>query len=102
MEYRQIWDPLTSAVSTRMIERVDDGAFIPINPANRDYRAFEQWLAEGNSISPPLPAPPGPAPLPEPDIREMEQTIRDIEERLTHVEDLVDVQPRAAKQDKKP
>lgn len=36
-----------------MILRTTDGAYIPVDPANTDYQAYLQWLAEGNS---PLPA----------------------------------------------
>lgn len=31
-----------------------DGAFIPQDPANRDYAAYQEWLAAGNK---PAPAP---------------------------------------------
>jgi len=41
------------------ILRTTDGAFIPPDPANTDYRAYLAWLEEGNT---PLPAPEPPVP----------------------------------------
>ena len=35
------------------IKRLADNAFIPMDPANRDYAEYLEWLAEGNE---PLPA----------------------------------------------
>jgi hypothetical protein len=35
------------------VKRLEDNAFIPFDPANTDYKAYLQWLAEGNE---PLPA----------------------------------------------
>lgn len=35
------------------ILRVEDGLFIPFNPANTDYQQYLKWLEEGNT---PLPA----------------------------------------------
>jgi hypothetical protein len=49
---------LTTSTS---IIRLSDGAFIPPDPANRDYREYLDWLDAGNT---PLPAPePEPAPV---------------------------------------
>ena len=36
------------------IVRLEDMAFIPINPVNIEYREYQEWLQEGNE---PLPAP---------------------------------------------
>jgi hypothetical protein len=34
------------------IIRVEDGAIIPQDPANRDYREYEDWTADGNTAQP--------------------------------------------------
>jgi hypothetical protein len=48
--------------SSETIKRTADGAFIPQDGANRDYREYLEWLDAGNT---PLPAdePPAPNPL---------------------------------------
>ena len=46
---------LTTSTS---IKRLSDGAFIPNDPGNRDYREYLYWLDAGNT--------PEPAPEPEP------------------------------------
>jgi hypothetical protein len=49
---------LTTSTS---IKRLPDGAFIPNDPGNRDYREYLDWLDAGNTPEP-APAPPPPPP----------------------------------------
>lgn len=45
--------------TTDSIFRIADNAWIPLDPANRDYREYLDWVASGNE---PLPAPEPPEP----------------------------------------
>jgi len=36
-----------------VVERLSDNAYIPFDPANRDYQEFLRWCEQGNQ---PLPA----------------------------------------------
>jgi hypothetical protein len=38
--------------SGNTILRITDGAFIPPDPANRDYASYLAWLEEGNTPEP--------------------------------------------------
>ena len=38
---------LTNSSGGKMILRNSDGAFIPLDPLNRDYQAYVQWVAQG-------------------------------------------------------
>jgi hypothetical protein len=49
---------LTTSTS---IKRLSDGAFIPNDPGNRDYREYLDWVEAGNTPEP-APAPPPPPP----------------------------------------
>jgi hypothetical protein len=40
-------------VNENIVQRINDGAFIPNDLANTDYQAYLKWLEEGNT---PLPA----------------------------------------------
>ena len=39
----------TKVVSTDMIQRIEDKAVIPFDPANTDYQDYLAWVAEGNT-----------------------------------------------------
>ena len=39
-------------ISSQMVVRLLDNAFIPFDPANTDYQAYLKWLAEGNTPEP--------------------------------------------------
>jgi microcystin-dependent protein len=87
MTYTQVFDPMANAVSETMIQRDEDGAFVPFDSDNTDYQAYLAWLDEGNE---PNPVPPNPVPpieeAPAPDIFEVNAQVQDIEERLSALE----------------
>lgn len=63
--YRQINDVATGEVSKDFVQRIADGAFIPINDnSNVDCLAYKGWVGSGNSPASTDPAPePPPAPM---------------------------------------
>lgn len=40
------------------VMRIEDGAFIPPDNANTDWRAYQKWIADGNTPLPQDPPPP--------------------------------------------
>lgn len=63
-EYQQLRDAMTGAISESTILRVSDQAYVPTDPANRDYQEYLAWEEEpGNDIAPPDPLPDPPAPV---------------------------------------
>jgi hypothetical protein len=48
--YKLIKNSFNNEITT--IQRLSDLAFIPLDPANRDYQEYLQWVALGNE---PLP-----------------------------------------------
>jgi hypothetical protein len=47
MEYK-LTKNIDGTISTTQVIRISDGAFIPFDPANADYQAYLEWVAEGN------------------------------------------------------
>ena len=50
MSYQVCLDELGQP--SQCIKRIADNAFIPFDPANRDYQEYLEWLAEGNTPTP--------------------------------------------------
>jgi hypothetical protein len=48
MTYSLIWDAMRNQVHDGMIQRDEDGAFIPFDEANVDYVDYLWWLDDGN------------------------------------------------------
>lgn len=48
--YKEIKDTITNTVT--VVQRMIDGACIPMDEQNTDYQAFLKWVAEGNTPAP--------------------------------------------------
>lgn len=51
--YQQLLSPMTGEINQNMIKRLPDNAYIPNDPENTDWQAYQVWLAEGNTPLPP-------------------------------------------------
>jgi hypothetical protein len=51
--YQEVLDPITSEISNQVIKRLPDGAWIPNDPENTDWQAYQVWISEGNTPLPP-------------------------------------------------
>lgn len=60
-EYKSLWDHMRPGELSTTTLRTRDQAFIPDDPANRDFQELAAWLEDGNTPDPPDPLPqPGP------------------------------------------
>lgn len=48
--YAMIRNPITNELGP-IVRRIDDGANIPPDPNNRDFAAYLEWVAEGNTAT---------------------------------------------------
>jgi len=51
--YQQVYLPLSTSIDPNVIKRLPDNAYIPNDPANTDWQAYQVWLSEGNTPLPP-------------------------------------------------
>ena len=40
---------LVTGVTGQLIQRIEDGTWIPQDEANADYQAYQAWVAAGNT-----------------------------------------------------
>ena len=48
MTYTQVWDYMNNQPHDGIIQRDEDGAFIPMDPDNVDCQEYLAWLDKGN------------------------------------------------------
>lgn len=41
-------DPSLGNIKPHVVHRIEDGAWIPMDPNNGDYQAYLKWVAAGN------------------------------------------------------
>ena len=51
--YQQIYNLDGVTIDPNMIRRLPDNTYIPNDPANTDWQAYQEWLAAGNTPLPP-------------------------------------------------
>jgi hypothetical protein len=51
--YQYVIGGNTGEINPDVIRRLPDNAFIPNDPANTDWQAYQEWLAAGNTPLPP-------------------------------------------------
>lgn len=51
--YQYLLDLVTKQISNNCINRLPDNTWIPNDPENTDWQAYQAWLAEGNTPLPP-------------------------------------------------
>jgi len=47
------YPPPASGIDYSLIYRIQDNTWIPNNPENTDWQAYQEWLAAGNTPLPP-------------------------------------------------
>jgi hypothetical protein len=51
--YQELYIIGTTDINPNLIKRLPDNAYIPNDPENTDWQAYQAWLAAGNTPLPP-------------------------------------------------